>query len=229
MPGPLPLSHSSLRCALRACALSMLALVMHAHAGEAREYALDPVHTRVMFAVEHAGFSRAIGTVSGSTGTLVFDEDDWSSASLDATVPLLRLDLGDAKWNEATLAGSLLDAKAHPVAHFRSTRIEATDATHAAVYGMLTLHGVTREVKLDVVVNAVKRHPMPPFRRTAGFSATTRISRADFGITSWKSVIGDDVELRIEAEATYRGKADADDADPDSDSDSSQPPQDATP
>ncbi len=172
------------------------------------EYRLDPVHTRVMFAISHAGFSNALGTVSGSTGALVFDPDDWTHARVDVRVPVARVDLGDSGWNKATLAKSLLDAEGHPEARFVSTRVEPVDATHARVIGDLSLRGVTREVVLDVTLNAARRHPMPPFRRTVGFSATTRLSRADFGITAWKSVIGDEVELRIEAEATYDGKAD---------------------
>lgn len=174
-------------------------------------YELDPVHTRVMFMIEHAGFSQAIGTVSGSTGTLRFDPDDWRSAQLEVSVPLTRLDLGDSKWNEATLARNLLDAAQYPAATFVSTRVEPIDAQHASVYGTLTLRGVSREVKLDVALNALKRHPMPPFRRTAGFSASTSISRADFGITAWKSVIGDRVELRMEVEAV-RTRAGANDS-----------------
>mgnify|MGYP006194418333 CR=1 FL=1 len=172
------------------------------------EYRLDPVHTRVMFAISHAGFSHALGTVSGSTGTVVFDPDDWTHARVDVRVPIARIDLGDADWNKATLAKSLLDAEGHPEARFVSTRVEPVDATHAKVHGDLSLRGVTRAVVLDVTLNAAKRHPMPPFRRTVGFTATTTLSRADFGITAWKSVIGDEVELRIEAEATYDGKAD---------------------
>ncbi|KMM75838.1 hypothetical protein ACP93_09345 [Xanthomonas sp. NCPPB 1128] len=173
------------------------------------QYALDPVHTRVLFAIEHAGFSKALGTVSGSTGTLVFDPDDWRSARLQARVPLQRLDLGDEKWNRAALAHNLLDGEHYPEAQFVSTRVEPIDAQHAKVIGQLTLHGVTREVTLDVTLNAVKRHPMPPFRRTAGFSATTTLQRADFGISAWPSVIGGTVELRIEAEATREGSAKA--------------------
>lgn len=173
------------------------------------QYALDPVHTRVLFAIEHAGFSKALGTVSGSTGTLVFDPDDWRSARLQARVPLQRLDLGDEKWNRAALAHNLLDGARYPEAQFVSTRIEPIDAQHAKVIGQLTLHGVTREVTLDVTLNAVKRHPLPPFRRTAGFSATTTLQRADFGIDAWPSVIGGTVELRIEAEATREGGAKA--------------------
>ncbi|MCW2036028.1 YceI family protein [Xanthomonas campestris pv. raphani] len=193
--------------------LAFPALVLTSLAATAApvRYALDPVHTRVLFAVEHAGFSKALGTVSGSSGTLVFDPDDWAAATLEVTVPLRRADLGDAKWNEATLARNLLDAERFPDAHFLSTKVEASDATHAKVTGNLTLHGVTRPVTLDVTLNALKRHPLPPFRRTAGFSATATLSRAAFGVDAWKSMIGDTVELRIEAEAVREGRADSDD------------------
>lgn len=176
---------------------------------EAETWRLDPVHTRVMFAISHAGFSNAIGTVSGSTGTLVFDPEDWTSASLRASVPIARVDLGDAKWNEATLAGNLLDAKHHPTAEFVSERVEPLAPDRARIHGTLTLRGVAQPVALDVTLNALKRHPLPPFRRTAGFSATATLSRKAFGITAWSSVIGDGVELRIEAEAVRQsGKGD---------------------
>jgi polyisoprenoid-binding protein YceI len=187
-----------------------------------KAYQLDPVHTRVMFAVEHAGFSSALGTVSGSTGQLQFDPDDWSTARLEVSVPLQRLDLGDEKWNQAVRAGNLLDTEQFPTATFVSMRIEPIDPEHASVYGTLTLHGISKEVKLDVALNALKRHPLPPFRRTAGFSATATLSRADFGIDAWKSVIGDRVELRLEVEATRVRKGDADEA-ADSDDDDPEP------
>jgi len=172
-----------------------------AMAGEPQAYTLDPVHTRVLFAIEHAGFSDALGTVSGSTGVLLFDPDDWSSARLEVRVPLARLDLGDAKWNAAALANNLLDGDDHPEARFVSTEVRASDANHALVCGNLTLSGVTRPLCLDVTLNALKRYPLPPFRRTAGFSATATLSRSEFGVDGWKSLIGDEVELRIEAEA----------------------------
>lgn len=178
-------------------------------------YRLDPVHTRVLFAIDHAGFSQALGTVSGSEGVLDFDPQDWATARLDVAVPITRLDLGDGKWNQATLARNLLDGERFPQAHFVSTGIEPIDATHARVHGQLTLRGVTRDAVLEVTFNALKRHPLPPFRRTVGFSATAVVSRADFGIDAWKSVIGDRVELRIEAEAVRDGNAEAPAADPD--------------
>ena len=190
---------------LLACLLLLPARALAAGDG----YRLDPVHTRVLFAVSHAGFSQALGTVSGSSGQLWFDPDDWSSAKLAVTVPLARLDLGDAKWNRAASARNLLDVAHHPLATFVSTRIVARDAGHAQACGNLTLHGMTRETCLDVTFNQLRHHPLPPFRRTAGFSATAVLSRKDFGIDAWPSVIGDRVELRIEAEAVHDGSVDA--------------------
>ena len=176
-------------------------LASSASAAEPETYTIDPVHTRVVFLVEHAGFSKAIGTISGSSGTLRFDRDDWRSAQLDVRVPVTRLDLGDAKWNAAVLASNLLDGKRHPDARFVSQTVDAIDADHARACGELTLRGVTAPVCLDVTFNALKRHPLPPFRRTAGFSATATLSRKAFGITAWPTVIGDEVRLLIEAEA----------------------------
>jgi polyisoprenoid-binding protein YceI len=171
---------------------------------------LDPVHTRVLFAISHAGFSQALGTVSGSQGVLRFDPQDWSRTQLQVTVPLDRLDLGDADWNRAALAGNLLDVKHHPVAQFVSTSATGPDAGHARVCGDLSLRGVTRPLCLEVTLNAIKRHPMPPFRRTAGFSATAALSRSDYGIDAWPSMIGDQVTLRIEAEAVRASRSAAD-------------------
>ena len=168
---------------------------------QASRYAIDPVHTRVMFELSHAGYSQAIGTVSGSTGTLVFDPADWSRARVEVSVPVSRLDLGDDKWNRAALGRNLLDGDDHPAASFVSTRVEPVDDNHASVFGTLTLRGVAREVRLDVAFNQARRYPLPPFRRTVGFSATTTISRKAFGIDAWPTVIGDSVALRIEAEA----------------------------
>jgi polyisoprenoid-binding protein YceI len=196
-----PRARRRIRPTLAACALCAAIAFTGEAAAQSRMYALDPVHTRVMLAVDHAGFSRAIGTISGTTGTLRLDPGDWSSARVEARVPMQRLDLGDTDWNRATLAGNLLDASRHPHSVFVSERVEAAGERRLRIHGQLTLRGVTRPVVLDAVMNDIRRHPMPPFRRTAGFSAVAMLSRADFGITSWPGVIGDDVELRIEIEA----------------------------
>lgn len=166
---------------------------------QAQGYRLDPVHTRVAFAVDHAGFSTALGTVPGSTGAIAFDPDDWRGTRVDIQVPLQRLDLGDEAWNRA--ARRMLDAQRFPVARFVSDSVEPVDATRAAVCGTLTLHGTSRPLCLQATLNQLKRQPLPPFRRTLGVSATTVLFRSDFGIDDWLSMVGDVVELRIEVEA----------------------------
>lgn len=208
-----------------------------AAAAEAREYRLDPVHTRIAFLVDHAGFSRAIGTISGSQGRLFFGDDEeapWDGASVEAEIPITALSLGDPDWDRATLSRSLLDGEGHPSARFRSTRIEPLAPGRARIHGELTLRGSTRDVVLEATLNGARRHPLT-FRRTVGFSATTTLRRADFGITAWPNVIGAEVEVLIELEATAarrgeRGEpatpeADAsDDATPASDADAPPPP-----
>ncbi len=176
------------------------------------QYALDPVHTRVQFAIDHAGFSRAIGTVSGSTGTITFAPGDWSSARVDVTVPLGRLELGDDAWNRAAIG--ILDADDHPDARFVSNRVEPIGPWAARICGDLAMHGVTRDACLAVQFNQLERYPIPPFHRVAGFSASGHLQRSDFGIDDWSSLVGDTVELRIEAEARYVGPAPATAASP---------------
>lgn len=196
-----------LRLTASACLLLALAGIARA---QPAAYAIDPVHTRILVAVDHAGFSTALGTISGSTGSLHFAPGDWSGARVEVRIPLERLDFGDEAWNRATLARNLLDAQDHPVATFSSTRVEPLDERRAIVHGLLDLRGVRREVALEVELNGARRHPLPPFRRTVGFSATATLARSDFGITAWRSMIGDTVQLRIEAEATRSRTAEGD-------------------
>ena len=165
------------------------------------DYAIDPVHTRIAFRVSHAGFSRALGTFEGGTGTLAYDEGDPTTARIEVSLPVASLDLGDDEWNRKVLDGTFFDAKAWPQARFASNSVAVTDKPGVLrVQGDLTIHGVTRPVEFDATVNAVRRHPLT-FRRTAGFSAVVRVSRKEFGMGAWSSVVGDEVEILVELEA----------------------------
>src|SRR3546814_413696 len=97
----------------------------------------------------------------------------------------------------------------------RHTRCALVTGVQTCALPILTLRGVSREVKLDVVFNQLERYPLPPWTRTVGFSATTTISRQAFGIDAWPTVIGDAVALRIEAEAQRVRDGDVDGADSD--------------
>ena len=213
---------------IRLSALLALLACLPAVAGEPARYAFDPVHTRVMFAIDHAGFSKAIGTISGSQGSLHFDIEDWASARLDVVVPMHRLDMGDSGWSASVFAPCFLDVKRHPQARFVATDgLQRQLANRGRACGQLTLHGVTRPLCLDVVLNKAGRYPLPPFRRTIGFSATATLKRSDYGMTSWQSLVGDNIELRIEAELFRQDGEDLQPAQPDAPSiDPSVPAQD---
>ena len=142
-----------------------------------------------------------MGTFSKVSGVLDFDKEDWSNAHVEVHIPIDTLDLGDAKWQGKILDPTFFDAKKFPEAHFVSTKVEAKGKDEAEVTGDLTLHGVTRPVVLHVKLNQVGRHPLT-FRHTAGFSATATLSRKDFGMEHWEKVVGDEVRLILEVEAT---------------------------
>lgn len=162
---------------------------------------IDPVHTRIAFTVSHAGFSNPIGTFSGSTGQLQFDEKDWSQASISVNIPLVSLNLGDANWQEKMLDSRFFDVKKFPLATFVSERIEKLTENTGIAHGVLSIRGVEQPVDLKFTLNALKRHPLN-FKKTIGFSATSILSRKTFGIDAWANLIGDEIKIIIELEAT---------------------------
>ena len=164
-------------------------------------WTIDPVHTRVLVAVDHLGVSTSLGTLSGASGTLWLPESGWAGAMVDVTLPLARLDFGDVDWNAAMQGGRWLDVATYPKAYFVAHVVEPRDESRATVRGQLMLRGVTREVALDVRRNTTRRHPLT-LRRMTGFSATATLDRRDFGLTAFPSMVGTTVELRIEVEAT---------------------------
>lgn len=177
---------------------------------------LDPVHTRVLFRVEHAGFSQALGFFPDVNGELYFDPDDWTSARLAVDIELAKLEIGDIAWRDKLLSSTWLHAQEQPVARFRSTRVETTGQDQARVFGELTLKGESHGVSLDVRLNKLARNPLT-FKRTAGFSATAVLDRRDFAMAEWPNVVGQQVQLEIQAEAvrfTPPPEKENDDADP---------------
>ncbi len=162
---------------------------------------IDPIHTRVAFMVSHAGFSNPIGTFSGSTGQLQFDEGNWSQSSVSANIPLASLNLGDLNWQEKILDSTFFNVKKFPAATFVSQRIEKLSDHSGIAHGTLTIHGSSQPVDLNFTLNALKRHPLN-FKKTIGFSATATLSRKAFGIAAWSNLIGDEVKIIIELEAT---------------------------
>ena len=170
---------------------------------DADTYSFDPVHTQIFFCTVHLGFSKPCGRLHVSAGNFSFDAKDWSTAHVDVVIDIESVDLGDAEWETRVKSGEFLDAKRYPTARFTSQQVEKTSdktGTQSGVaHGQLILHGKTLKMDLPFTFNKVGVHPYT-FKRVAGFSATLKIKRSDFGIDRYLQVVSNEVELRIEAE-----------------------------
>lgn len=188
-------------------AATLLAATARPAAAAPEHYAIDPVHTRIVFAIDHLGFSKSLGTFSHPQGSLWLDPDNLSTARVDVTIDIASLELGDSDWRDRMFKRDYFNLKQFAQARFVSTSVERTGDANARVHGDFTLRGVTHPLTLDVTLNKHGRHPLT-LRTTAGFSATATLQRSDFGMDDNQRTVGDRVELRIEAEAARKRSTD---------------------
>lgn len=177
-----------------------------AHAAGAL-YRYDPVHSQILFSVDHDGFSRSFGRLHIARGWLRFDPADWSHAATELDIDLAGLDMGNAAWSQAVQAPAYLDVAGARYAHFASTSVQQTDPHHGVLHGQLTLRGVTRAVDLPFSFNRQAR-TLYDLHTVVGFSATATLDRTAFGITSHPGAIGRSVSVWLQLEAIADDHAD---------------------
>lgn len=183
-----------------AIALALGLMTATAHA-ETKPYTFDTVHSKVIFKVKHLGFSWSYGEFSDFSGSFDFDESDWSQSKVDVTIPVDSLQMGDATWDDHMRAAKYFNLAEHQEIRFTSNKVEKTDDKHGKLHGELTVLGVTKPVVLDVVLNQQGPHPFNKKPR-AGFSASGQFSRSEFGMKQGVPMLGDDVHVIIEVEAS---------------------------
>lgn len=163
-------------------------------------YGADPVHSTVVFAVDHLGFSQSIGRFRVREMDLRFDPERWADSRVEAVIDIGSLDLADAGWNRTMLGRRWFRVEEFPEARFRSTRVTPTGEGTADIEGELSLLGVTRTVTLKARLNRIGSNLYAGGRLWIGFSATATLSRSEFGLDADPRAVGDTVELRIEIE-----------------------------
>jgi polyisoprenoid-binding protein YceI len=191
----------------RAVVASIIALLPGWAAASTWE--IDPAHTSANFAVRHLVISTVRGRMGQVTGSALLDESDVTKSSVTATIDAKGVDTREVKRDEHLRGPDFLDVAAYPTITFKSKKVEPAGAGRYKVTGDLTLHGVTREVTLDVTGSPT---PMKdPFGNTKlGGVATTTLNRQDFGIAWSKAldggglVVGDEVEVTIDVELTKK-------------------------
>ena len=163
---------------------------------------IDPAHSSAQFVVRHMMITNVRGAFGGVQGTVVYDPDDLSSSSVDVTIDVNTLSTGDANRDAHVKSAEFLDAEKYPTITFKSKSI-TKDGDGLKVTGDLTVHGVTKEVVLNV--DGPTEEQKDPYGNTrVGASATTKIKRSDFGLT-WNAtletggiMLGDDLKLEVD-------------------------------
>ncbi|HAT1595157.1 TPA: YceI family protein [Legionella pneumophila] len=166
---------------------------------EPQTLTLDNQHTYVLWKVKHLGFSTQAGKWYAN-GQLVLDKDNPQQSKVNVTIKIDDIVTGIPELDKHLKGKLFFDTKQFPTATFVSDKVEVTGKNKAKVYGMLTLHGVTKPIILDVVFNKAGINLLND-RETVGFSATTSLKRSDYGIKALIPEVGDEVEIEIEAEA----------------------------
>jgi polyisoprenoid-binding protein YceI len=167
---------------------------------------IDPMHTSVEFTVRHMMISNVKGQFQKTTGTIVVDGNDPTSAKINATIDASSIDTRVERRDADLKSPNFLDVAKYPIITFKSTKVEAAGPGKWNVTGDLTLHGVTKPVVLEVESSG-KPIQDPMGNTRAGASATTKINRSDFGLTynkvleSGGVMVGDEIAISIDVEA----------------------------
>ena len=167
------------------------------HTLMAESYKLDPVHTQIMFTVNHLGFSNPTGSFLKFDGGFDFDESNFANSSAHVTIQTSSIQMNNDMWNEHLSGEQWFDVAKYPTMDFKSTKVVKTGDKTMDVTGDLTLHGVTKPVTLKVIFNK-KGDQMG--KQKAGFNATTTIDRTQWGMTTYAPMVGSEVHININVE-----------------------------
>jgi polyisoprenoid-binding protein YceI len=160
---------------------------------------IDPAHSAAQFAVRHLGISTVRGEFRKVGGSASYDPADPSKTSLEATIDATSVDTRVDMRDNDLRSPNFLDVQKYPTITFKSKRAEPAGPGKMKITGDLTIHGVTKEVVLDVDgPSAPVKDPRGNFH--VGASASTTVNRKDFGVNGAPSMVGDEISITIDAE-----------------------------
>lgn len=172
---------------------------------QAATWQIDPDHSSFQFKVRHLMVSNVKGDFTKVKGAVTMDDKDVSNLNVQLVIDAASVNTGHAKRDEHLRAVDFFDVAKYPTITFVSKKVIKAGPDRLQVIGDLTLHGVTKEITVDVEGPTSEiKDPWGNFRR--GATATTKINRKDFGLT-WNRVletggvvVGEDVDIFIEIE-----------------------------
>ena len=191
-----PFSKKAIVTTAAASFLSMIS--MHGMAAE-EKYTIDPMHSFVVWRVDHLGFSKQTGKWP-INGFILLDQNDPAKSKVTASIKINDLVTGIAELNKHLEGSIFFDSAKYPEAIFTSQSIKLESKKSADITGNLTLHGVTKSISIPVTLNKLGQNPVNE-KMAVGFSAETSIKRSDFDIKGFLPMVGDTVHLLVDVEA----------------------------
>jgi polyisoprenoid-binding protein YceI len=186
----------------------LLAQVPQAPAGGPNTWTIDSAHTAAQFSVKHMMVSTVRGTLGKVSGTIEYDGKSVDSIKADVTIDVTGVNTGNQNRDNDLKSENFFEVAKYPAVTFKSKRIESAGPGKFKMIGDLTIHGVTKEVTLDVEGPSAPVKQGPNLR--VGASASMKINRRDFGLQYSRMmeavpIVGDEIQIQIDVEATKRG------------------------
>lgn len=179
----------------------------------ASTWELDGTHSAAQFSVRHMMISTVRGDFGKVAGTVNLDDKDLTKSSVDIAIDASTINTREPKRDEHLRSPEFFDVGKFPKITFKSTQITKQSEGKYAVAGDLTIHGVTKPVTLATELSPEVKDPWNNQRR--GVTATTKISRKDFGLTWNKALeaggvaVSDEVNITIDVELVKKADAGA--------------------
>lgn len=193
---------------IRVLTLSFLTFSSLAQTGWTATYALDPDHTTVSFKIRHL-LSYVQGRFNQFEGSFEYDPKEPDMWRTTVTVQAASIDTNVAPRDKHLRSADFFDAEKYPTLKFVSTEITEVTPTTAKLRGLLTIHGVEKPIVFDLQIHGSVKDPWGNMR--AAFTATSKISRKDFGL-NWNEVletgqvlVGEEVAITLEVEGILQG------------------------
>ncbi|HEY1204471.1 MAG: YceI family protein [Bryobacteraceae bacterium] len=178
--------------------LAGVALLAVSACARADTWQIDPMHTAAQFSVRHMGISTVRGAFTKVSGSVQYDAADPSKSTIDVTIDASSVDTRVTMRDNDLRSPAFFDVAKYPTLTFKSRRVEPAGSGTLRVVGDLTIHGVTKEVMLEV------EGPSEPMSAHGslhmGATATTKISRKDFGVNGAAMMVGDEISITIDVE-----------------------------
>ena len=164
----------------------------------------DVSHSGIHFSVRHMMIAKVRGSFGAWSGSIELDDADISKSKVRAEIDVASIDTQEPKRDGHLKSPDFFDAEKFPKISFESTKISGT-AGHFQVTGNFTLHGVTKELTLDVHHEGGGKDPWGNERQ--GFTAKGSLNRVDYGL-KWNQaleaggvLVGEKVEIEVEVSA----------------------------